>query len=57
MREEIEKRIVIHETLGPLEKWYKVTYNFNNEEIQIEFWGYDALGIAYGGKTQGDWIK
>jgi len=52
----IEKIIVEHPELGPLEKWYKSKYDSNNNLIEREFWGYDEIGIENGGKQKGDWI-
>lgn len=55
MNTEIIKETVQHPELGPLEKWYKVVKNANGEIIEKEFWGYDEIGVANGGKQKGDW--
>lgn len=48
----IEKRILEHPIYGNIEKWYK-----QNPNGEWEFWGYDEIGIANGGKQKGDWIE
>jgi hypothetical protein len=48
----IEKRTFEHPIYGTIEKWY-IVYSDGNSE----FWGYDEIGIANGGKQFGDWIN
>lgn len=57
MRTVIEKIIVEHPVLGPLEKWVKSTYDKDNNLVDREFWGYDQIGINNGGKQFGDWVN
>lgn len=48
----IEKRILLHPIYGEIEKYYIIYPDGNSE-----FWGYDEIGIANGGKQLGDWIN